>query len=87
VLRPKGTAAAILARIVQRRLKRKCRLALDSIAERYSERRTHPFHSDKVLAEQGYPTLRSSHAERTRMATRPELSIQRPQLALKGDLK
>ena len=26
----------------------------------------HSFHSDKVLAGQGYPTLRSSHAERTR---------------------
>jgi hypothetical protein len=60
---------------------------LDSIAERYSERRTHPFHSDKVLAEKGYPTLPSSHAERTRMATRLELSIPRPPPTLKGDMK
>ena len=53
MLRPKGTAAAITVRIVRSQLKRKCRLALDSIAERYSARRMHPFHSDKVFGRIG----------------------------------
>jgi hypothetical protein len=47
----------------------------------------HPFHSDKVLAGQGYPTLPSSHVERTRMATRPDLSTPKANIALNGDLQ
>jgi hypothetical protein len=32
----------------------------------------HPFHSDKVLADQGYPTLPSGRSGRTSMAIRSE---------------
>jgi hypothetical protein len=51
--------------IRRRQAERKCRLASDSIAERYTRRRAHLFHSDKVLADRSYSTLSSSRSERT----------------------
>jgi hypothetical protein len=47
-------------------------LASNSIAERYPVHEMQPFDSDKVLADQGYPTLPSGRSERTFMAIRPE---------------
>ena len=52
--------------------KRKCRLASNSIAERYPVHGMHRIDSDKVLADQGYPPLPSGRSERTFMAIRAE---------------
>src|SRR5262245_34043526 len=59
-------------RIVGRRPKRKCRLASNSIAERYLVHGMQPFDRDKVLADQGYPNLPSGHTRRTFKAIRLE---------------
>jgi hypothetical protein len=62
----------ITRRIGPSPLRRKCRLAFDSIAERYSVHPMHAIDSDKVLGKQGYPALLIARSERTRMAIRPE---------------
>jgi len=69
------------------RLRRKCRLASDSIAEGYSVHSMHAIDSDKVLGKQRYPAQSIPHSERTCMAIRPEPRTPKASQHAKGDLK
>jgi hypothetical protein len=72
--RPKWTGRVYLESIVSSRHRWKYRVALDSIAGRYSAQLMHAFDSEQVLGKQGCRPLSSCCSERTTWPSGSELS-------------
>lgn len=78
--RPKWTGRVYIESIVSSKRRWKYRVALDSIAGRYSAQLMHAFDSEQVLGKQGCRSLSSCCSERTTWPSGSELSTPpRPQ--------